>query len=67
MCQIDSAQLDYGCQRLSEGDRSREEIRKRVWKRKGLYFPFAKHELSWPRSRKATVRHDTDEGQSECK
>lgn len=55
-----------------EGDRSGEEVRKRV--KRGLEAerlyctsPFAKHEISWQRSRKGTVRHDTHEDPGEYK
>lgn len=61
--QINSIQLEHGCRRLWEQYRSREEI---CWERKGLFFLGAK-QGHFQRSRKATVRHDTDKGQSKDK
>ena len=61
--QIGSVQLEHGCRRLRKWDRSRKDIRR---ERKGLFLQCAK-KIDPNRSRKATVRHDTDEDRREYK
>jgi hypothetical protein len=70
MHQMDSAQLEQSCRQSWECDGSREEIREWIWLRNGWEGrngrPRCYAETRY-RSRNASVRHHTGEGQNEYK